>query len=77
MCNLNAVVPGIYVSTNKYKSEITNHKVGVYHTHTYAYTQEDVYMRFTMCSVRERGGVARSTRLCADSGNRVEMAAAA
>ena len=30
-----------------------------------------------MWSVCERGGVARSTRLCADSGNRVETAAAA
>lgn len=34
-------------------------------------------IRTAMWSVCERGGVARSTRLCADSGNRVETAAAA
>lgn len=33
--------------------------------------------RTAMWSVCERGGVARSTRLCADSGSRVETAAAA
>lgn len=34
-----------------------------------------VHVAFSICSVHERGGVARSTRLCADSGNRVETAA--
>lgn len=44
--------------------------VSLVHMHTLA-------IRTAMWSVCERGGVARSTRLCADSGNRVETAAAA
>lgn len=41
--------------------------------HTHTHTRG---IQKAMWSVCERGGVARSTRLCADSGNRVETAAA-
>lgn len=49
----------------------------MFSTHTHTHAHKDVSVLFAMCSVRERVGVARSTRLCADSGNRVGMAAAA